>query len=106
MNKTNKKNKTQKSPFMDWLKDQVDRNPQVRKMADEMLNEMRVEQDLAALREERGISQSQLAKLLGVSQPAIAKIESGKVKNLTLKTLVRYATALGGEVKVTIDRVA
>lgn len=102
----NKKNKTQKSPFMDWLKDQVDRNPQVRKMADEMLNEMRVEQDLAALREERGISQSQLAKLLGVSQPAIAKIESGKVKNLTLKTLVRYATALGGEVKVTIDRVA
>lgn len=106
MNKTNKKNKTQKSPFMDWLKDQVDRNPQVRKMADEMLNEMRVEQDLAALREERGISQSQLAKLLGVSQPAIAKIESGKVKNLTLKTLVRYATALGGEVKITIDRVA
>ena len=106
MNKTNKKNKTQKSPFMNWLKDQVDRNPQVRKMADEMLNEMRVEQDLAALREERGISQSQLAKLLGVSQPAIAKIESGKVKNLTLKTLVRYATALGGEVKVTIDRVA
>src|SRR3990172_5465426 len=106
MNKTNKKNKTQKSPFMDWLKDQVDRNPQVRKMADEMLNEMRVEQDLAALREERGISQTQLAKLLGVSQPAIAKIESGKVKNLTLKTLVRYATALGGEVKVTIDRVA
>ncbi|HLC26407.1 MAG TPA: helix-turn-helix transcriptional regulator [bacterium] len=106
MNKTNKKNKTQKSPFMDWLKDQVDRNPQVRKMADEMLNEMRVEQDLAALREERGISQSQLAKLLGVSQPAIAKIESGKVKNLTLKTLVRYATALGGEVKITIDRIA
>ena len=106
MNKTNKKNKTQKSPFMNWLKDQVDRNPQVRKMADEMLNEMRVEQDLAALREERGISQSQLAKLLGVSQPAIAKIESGKVKNLTLKTLVRYATALGGEVKITIDRVA
>ena len=102
----NKTNKTQKSPFMGWLKEQVDRNPQVRKMADEMLNEMRVEQDLAALREERGISQSQLAKLLGVSQPAIAKIESGKVKNLTLKTLVRYATALGGEVKVTIDRVA
>jgi transcriptional regulator with XRE-family HTH domain len=89
---------------MDWLKERVDRDPQVRKMADEMLNEMRLEEDLAMLREERGMSQSQLAKILGVSQPAIAKIESGKVKNLELKTLVRYTTALGGQVKVIIDK--
>ncbi len=37
-----------------------------------------------------------------MSQQAIAKIESGRVKNLELKTLVRYAAALGAGIKVEI----
>jgi hypothetical protein len=37
-----------------------------------------------------------------VSQPAIAKLESGTVKNLQLKTLVRVVTALGGRLQVEI----
>ena len=40
--------------------------------------------------------------MLGVSQPAIGNIESGKVKNLQLRTLVRLATALDGRVKIEI----
>jgi transcriptional regulator with XRE-family HTH domain len=40
--------------------------------------------------------------MVGVSQPAIAKIESGKVKNLQLKTLVKYAATLGGQVWIQI----
>lgn len=93
-----------KKNFMEWLDELVDRDPKVRQMAEEMLNEMRLEQDLAALREARGVSQNQLARILGVSQPAIAKLESGRVKNVELKTLVRYATALGGRVKVEITK--
>jgi hypothetical protein len=38
-----------------------------------------------------------------VSQPYIAKLESGRVKNLELRTLVRYAAALGGRVRITIE---
>ena len=93
-----------KTPFMGWLNARINRDPQIRRLADEMLNEMRLEQDLAALREERGLSQSELAKLLGVSQPAVAKIESGKVRNLELKTLFRYAAALGGRVNINIEK--
>lgn len=87
---------------MQWIDGQLERDPQLRRRVEETLNEMRIEQDLAGLREKRGLSQTQLAKVVGVSQPAIAKIESGKVKNLQLKTLVKYAAALGGSVKVEI----
>ncbi len=96
--------KTKKTSFMQWIDGQLERDPQLRRRVEETLNEMRIEQDLAGLREKRGLSQTQLAKVVGVSQPAIAKIESGKVKNLQLKTLVKYAAALGGSVKVEIRK--
>lgn len=41
---------------------------------------MRLEQTVAALRAERGISQRELTRSLGVSQPAVGKLESGRVK--------------------------
>ena len=87
---------------MGWVEEQLDQDPRLRQQVEEMLNEMRIEQDLLALRQQRGVSQRQLAKTLGVSQPAIAKIESGRVKNLELRTLVRYATALGGSVRIQV----
>ncbi|MFZ3048734.1 MAG: helix-turn-helix transcriptional regulator [Desulfatirhabdiaceae bacterium] len=40
-----------------------------------------------------GINQAELAKRLGVSQPAVAKIEFGN--NVGIKTLKRYAKAMG-----------
>lgn len=104
MTNTAKTNKTKKTPFLDWIDGELERDPGFRQQVDEILNEMRLEQDLIALREERGLSQKALAKMLGVSQPAIAKIESGKAKNVRLKTLVRLTTALGGEVRLRIVR--
>jgi DNA-binding Xre family transcriptional regulator len=94
--------KHQKSEFMQWLDSQLEQDPEFRKRVDVALNEMRIEQDLAALRVARGISQAELAKRIGVSQPAIARLESGRVKNLTIKTLARYAAALGGQVRIEI----
>ncbi len=48
----------------------------------------------ATLRLSRGLSQTQLAELIGTSQPHIAKIEAGKV-NLLFATAVKIAEALG-----------
>ena len=55
-----------------------------------------------ALRESRGLSQAQLADRLGITQSAIAQLESAQPKNIELRTLVRVATALGGHVDVSI----
>lgn len=88
---------------MRWVDDQLAQDPVLRERVERRMAAMRVEEDLVALREARGLSQAQLAKLLGVSQPAVAKLESGS-QNLTLRTLVRVVTALGGEIRLTIRK--
>ena len=64
---------------------------------------MKLEQQIVALREKRGLTQRQLAKLLGTSQPYVAKLESGRVRNLGVKTLVKCARALGASVSIRMD---
>lgn len=92
-----------KTAFMDWVDGQLGGDPRLAQDVDDLLNEMKLEQDLVALREKRGLSQRELAELLGTSQPYVAKLESGRVKNLGVKTLVKCARALGGSVTIRIE---
>jgi transcriptional regulator with XRE-family HTH domain len=91
-----------KTRFMDWIDGQLRADPALANEVDALLNEMRIEQELVALREKRGLSQRDLAKLLGTSQPYVVKLESGRIKNLGVRTLLRCATALGGRVTLRI----
>ncbi|MGH8511074.1 MAG: helix-turn-helix transcriptional regulator, partial [Gammaproteobacteria bacterium] len=63
-----------KSDFMRWIDHQVDTDADLKRKVEEHLNDMMIEQRLAALRAQRGMTQAQLAKRLGVSQPHIAKL--------------------------------
>lgn len=54
----------------------------------------KVEFKLKAVREEIGISQSELAKKSGVGRVTINRIENGEVNTITSRTLVRLAKAL------------
>ena len=92
-----------KTAFMKWIDSELGSNPKFAREVEETLNEMRLEQEIVALREKRGLSQREFAKLLGTTQPYVAKLESGRVKNLGLKTLVKCATALGGRVTLQIE---
>lgn len=92
-----------KTPFMKWVDSELERNRRLALEVEEILGEMKLEQELVALREKRGLSQREFAKLLGTTQPYVAKLESGRVKNLGLRTLVRCATALGGRLTVQIE---
>ena len=55
---------------------------------------------IARLREKKGLSQQQLAKLMGTSQQAISRIESGEYEGFTLKTLEKIAEATGTRIKI------
>ena len=94
-----------KSDFMKWIDHGLDPAADLKQKVEEYLNEMMIEQKLAALRTQRGITQAELAERLaerlGVSQPHIAKLEAGRAKNIELHTLCRWATALGA--KLTLD---
>jgi len=92
-----------KTAFMEWIDGQLKADPRLEREVDELVNQMKLEQELVALREKRGLSQRQLAKLLGTSQPYVAKLESGRIKNVGVKTLVKCAHALGGSVTIKVE---
>lgn len=93
-----------KSQLMRWVDDKLAGDSDLAQRVEAALAEMRVEQDLAARRATLGITQTELARRMGVSQPFVATLESGRVKNLELRTLYRWATALGTRVTVGVSR--
>ncbi|WP_370327227.1 helix-turn-helix domain-containing protein [Euzebya sp.] len=60
---------------------------------------IRLAGEIRALREARGLSQQQLAEMVGTTQSAIARLEGGHVSP-NLKTLDRIADALGVELSL------
>lgn len=54
---------------------------------------MTLAKNLKALRDRRGISQGELAKLTGISQQSLSRLENGR--DLTSKNLPKIASALG-----------
>lgn len=72
----------------------------LRREVEEELAQILIEHKIAELRRRLGLTQAALAQLSGVSQPMIAQIESGKLNNLTLKTLARTARALDASLKI------
>ncbi|MFI6307291.1 helix-turn-helix domain-containing protein [Amycolatopsis thailandensis] len=58
---------------------------------------------LSQLREEVGLSQTEVAKRMGVSQPRISQLEQGDPSQMELDTLRRYIGALGGRMRVVAD---
>ena len=61
---------------------------------------------IAALREQAGLSQQQLAALLKTSQQQISRLESPGYEGHSLSMLRRVATALKARVRVVIEREA
>lgn len=59
------------------------------------------ELELAELRKKAGLSQTELANKMGISQSAISQIENNQ--NLQLDTLTNYVQALGGRLKLSIE---
>lgn len=83
--------------------DVLDSLPKERRQEiDELAEELLLESGLAAMREELEISQRDLAKALGVSQPAVAQIEQ-RGNELKLSTLKRYVETMGGKLSLAVQ---
>lgn len=57
---------------------------------------------LVRLRKDKGLSQQDVADAMGVTQPAVARIESGE-RDPRLSTLRRYAHAVGALIEHTVS---
>jgi len=68
----------------------------------EIEDELRLAAGLTALREQAGLSQRELARRIGVSQPRVATIEQSR--NVTIEVLEQYIHALGGRLEITVRK--
>lgn len=75
-------------------------NPEYCLAYDELKQEFHIANALIKARTDAGLTQTDVAVRLGITQPAVARIESGK--NVSLKTLQRYANAIGHEIHLDI----
>lgn len=65
----------------------------------QMLAEVRAYR-LRELREQAGLTQTQLAERIGVGQRQVSKIESGDLDSAKIGTIRRYLEAVGGGLEI------
>ena len=80
------------------------KQPSFRQGYEEELDKLRLVDALVALRQRQGLTQTDLAKRLKVSQPFIAKLERAETHDFTLDTLINVVEALNGELVIKIRR--
>lgn len=61
---------------------------------------------LKAVRIKKGLSQSEVAHLIGSKQPAIARMEAGQVSQVSMDFLLRAALVLGISVTIKSSKIA
>ena len=69
--------------------------------SDAMINDKLLRLQLTNARKAKHLSQKELSKLSGLSESCISNIESGESSSPTLRSLIKYTTAL--DIELTID---
>ncbi len=73
-----------------------------RQLAHQQTSEMLLELNLAEIRHNVQMSQTQVAKAMGIKQPTVANLEKNG-KDVKLLSLKRYVEALGGQLRIDIE---
>jgi DNA-binding XRE family transcriptional regulator len=71
---------------------------EVRESFEDGFEQLSISAQIAALREQLGYSQQELAKKAHTTQTVISKLETGK--NVNLKTLYKVLAALGASIQI------
>lgn len=78
-----------------WAEQMAD--PESRKVYEEEAQRKELWLQLVEARQSSGLTQTEVARRLGVSQAQVARIEKRGYESYTLNTLRRYLQALGGD---------
>jgi len=93
----------QKTNFKAYLEDQM-KDPDFAERFKKADTDWDIAMQLAALRKECGLSQKELASLVGTSQQQISRIESPSYEGHSLSMLRRVSEVLGATIHVKIQR--
>ena len=87
------------------LHDAWSKEPEYKKAYDSMQPEFELARQLIATRIKSGLSQGELAKKMGTSQSAIARLESGAGLP-SIRTLLKFAKATNSEFHMSFKRIS
>ncbi|HWY16733.1 MAG TPA: helix-turn-helix transcriptional regulator [Rhizomicrobium sp.] len=87
------------------LKDEWMKDPAFRAEYERLKPEYALAQALIKARERAGLTQAQVARRMGTTQSVVARIESAQ-NPPNLKTLERYASAVGRRIEVKLVKAA
>ena len=90
--------------FKDLLSNELKDN-NFKKEYDSLEEEFNLAKEVMLLRKTNNLTQKELAQLAGTSQPAIARLESGNYKNLSLSFIRKVAEALGAIPEIHLRKV-
>ena len=71
---------------------------------DELLARAKLLRQVSALIKNSGLSQQEVAKRLGVTQPKVSMLVSGRLSAFSTDTLLHYLSILGCEVEIRVRR--
>ena len=91
--------------FNEILKKEL-KNKTFKKEYENLEDEFLLAKEVMVLRKNNNMTQLDLAKLSGTSQPAIARLESGNYRNISLSFLKRIGKALGAEPVIHLRKIA
>ena len=77
-------------------------NPEVRKAYEEETQEEELRAVLIEMKSKSGLTSTEIAARMGVSQPAVSRLERN-ASNASLSTLQRYAAACGMHIKLSLS---
>ncbi len=100
---TAKMNKTKLENINSHLKEEL-KNEQFKIVYEQERAKVLLAQKIAEMRQKEKLTQSQLARMLNVSQQFISLIETAQEKNLTLNTLTNVARFLDRDVEISFPK--
>lgn len=68
-----------------------------------MITDKLLRMQLTDIRKSKHLTQDDVSKISGLSKSCISNIESGEQSSPTLRSLIRYATALGVKLYINLD---
>ena len=80
----------------------LSKDAELKKMVDEEFQKLQISQQIYDLRKEAGLTQAELADVVGTTGSVISRLESAEYDGHSLKMLERIAVALGKKVDVRI----
>lgn len=88
--------------IMDEFEEELASDPELNRLYQRELAKLKVANQILAARQQAGLSQAALARLIGTQQSGVARMENAGCTSYTMTTLAKIAAATGSRLEVRI----